>query len=143
MDRKVLWQWLQKEFRIPRDLLKISLWVSIVANMVLLWWIFEFVDKSNMSGFEAELIAASIGNELAKTDFHSGRPRYLRINHVESGARATWQVEKTQETHEGLNVWEWRCTDFHPSRPLTHTETFVEEYNRTINNLRTRTRTIK
>lgn len=137
MDRKVLWQWLQKEFKVPRTLLGISLTLSIMANLGLMGWVVRLWIKSGNNSIEAEFIALSAGIELANTDIQCGRPRYLRIKIVDPSFPATWRFEPTEEIHEGLHVWEW-STDNDPVHSSVYRHVLVERYNRIINNVRTR-----
>jgi len=145
MDREKFWGIVRKEFTIPRDLLKNFLFLSITANLALVVWVLVLIGDSYEAEFEAERIAYSAGSEMAKTDIRNGRPRYIRLNVVDLGARATYGFEETGETHGGLPVWEWRWVEKDPDnpRPLTYPQHLISAYNGTIDNFLHRDRTVK
>lgn len=137
MDGDSFGRILKKEFVLSRRVTRIGLSLSIVANFGLAGIALYFAYSSVVRGFQAEWLASSIGFEMAKIDISRGEPRYLTVVYVDSGARATSLIEKTEEIRDGKNVWQWRCVrGLWSEAQLPYFELFVNEYNKEVISLR-------
>ncbi len=110
LSREAIVRYFRKEFQIPRDLLKISLSLTILAviGLVVLTWSLYY--DSAFWQLRARSMANIAGMQLADNDYLRGVRRQLRS----APGDRDGILRKTQETIEGVEVWEWTYG------PVTH-----------------------
>jgi hypothetical protein len=135
MDLSRLWQLLKKEFTIPKDALRLSLFLSAVLNFVLFFAALHFRQEIRNRDIQSDFIANMATRLMASCDVRHGESRYIKIKIVpfdELVESLHEPIRPTGERYGDLPVWDWRLVESIGDDSWTFPARFADRYNEVV-----------